>query len=68
MIKYRRLRWAGHVARMEDGRISFKMSTGTPTGKKPIGRPRLRWEDNVSMDLQEIRLIRLRIGIIGRPF
>ena len=54
MIKSRRLRWAGHVARMEKGRTSFKILTGKPTGKKPLGRPRRRWEDNIRMGLKEI--------------
>ena len=49
-----RLRWAGLVARMEGGRIAFKILTGKPTGKKPLGRPRRRWEDNIRMDLEEI--------------
>ena len=49
MIKSRRLRWAGHVARMEEGRSSFKILTGKPTGKRPLGRPRRRWEDNITM-------------------
>ena len=68
MIKSRRLRWAGHVARMEEG--ALKILTGKPTGKRPLGRPRRRWEDNIRMYLEEISmrgigLIRLRIGIIG---
>ena len=54
MIKSRRLRWAGHVARMEEGRSAFKILTGKPTGKRPLGRPRCRWEDNIRMDLKEI--------------
>ena len=71
-IQSRRLRWAGHVARMEEGRSAFKMLTGKPTGKRLVGRPRRRWEDNIRMDLEEIKmrgigLIRLRIGIIGEP-
>ena len=49
MIKSRRLRWAGYVARMEEGRSSFKILTG-----KPSGRPRRRWEDHIRMDLEEI--------------
>ena len=53
-IKSRRLRWAGHVARMEEGRSVFKILTGKPTGKRPLGRPRRRWEDNIRMDLEEI--------------
>ena len=73
VIKSRRLRWAWHVARMEEGRSAFKILTGKPTGKRPLGRPRRRWEDNIRMDLEEIvsmrviGLIRLRIGIIGEP-
>ena len=54
MIKSRRLRWAGHVARMDEGRNAFKILTGKPTGKKPLGRPRLRWEDNIRMDFEEV--------------
>ena len=46
MIKFRRLRWAGHVARMEEGRSSFKILTSKPTGKRPLERPRRRWDDN----------------------
>ena len=57
MIKSRRLRWAGHVARMEEGRSAFKILTGTPAGKSPLGRPRHRWEDNIRMDLKEIGII-----------
>ena len=41
-IKSRRLRWAGHVDRMEEGRSAFKILTGKPTGKRPLGRPRRR--------------------------
>ena len=54
MIKCRRFRWAGHVTRMEEGRRAFKILTGKPTGKRPLGRPRRRWEDNIRMDLEEI--------------
>ena len=54
VIKSRRLKWAGHVARMEEGRSAFKILTGIPTGKRPLGRPRHRWEDNIRMDLTEI--------------
>ena len=54
MIKSRRFRWAGHVARMEEGKSSFKILTGKPTGKRPLGRPRRRWKDNIRMDLEEI--------------
>ena len=54
MIKSRRLRWAGHVARMEEGRSVFKILTGKPTGKRFLGTPRRRWDDNIAMDLEEI--------------
>ena len=54
MIKYRRLRWAEHVGRMEECRSAFKILTGKPTGKGPLGRPRRRWEDNIRMDLEDI--------------
>ena len=54
MIKSRRLRWAGHVARMDEGRSAFKILTSKPTGKRPLGRPRRRWADNIRMDFEEI--------------
>ena len=50
VIKSYRLRWAGHVPRMEEGRSAFKMLTGTPAGR----RPRRRWEDTIRIDLKEI--------------
>ena len=50
----RRLRWAGHLARMEECRSAFKILTGKPTGKRPLGKLRRRWEDNIRMDLEEI--------------
>ena len=54
MIKSRRLRWAGHVARMVESRSAFKILTGKPIGNRPLGKPRRRWEDNIRMDLEEI--------------
>ena len=54
VIKSRRLSCAGCVARMEKGRSAFKTLTGEPTGKKPLGRPRRRWEDNIRMEFEEI--------------
>ena len=54
VIKSRRSRWAGHVVRMEEGRSAFKILTGKPTGKRALGRPRRRWEDNIRMDLEEV--------------
>ena len=56
VIKSRRLRWAGHVARMEKGRSAFKILTGKPTGKRPLGRLRRRWEDNIRMNLEEMSI------------
>ena len=54
VIKSRRLRWAGHVARMEESRSAFKILIGKSAGKRPLGRPRRRWEDNIRMDLEGI--------------
>ena len=54
VTKSRRLRWAGHVVKMEESRRAFKILTGKPTGKKPLGRPRHRCEDNIRIDLEEI--------------
>ena len=54
VIKSRRLRWAGHVARMEAGRDVHKVLVEKPEGNRPLGRPRRRWEDNNKMDLQEV--------------
>ena len=51
LIKSRRMRWAGHVARMGERR---GLLVGTPEGKTPLGRPRRRWENNIKMDLQEV--------------
>ena len=53
VIKSRRLRWAGHVAKKKEGRSALKILTGKPTGKRPLGRPRRSW-DNIIMDLKEI--------------
>ncbi|KAJ4446083.1 hypothetical protein ANN_12775 [Periplaneta americana] len=53
-IKSRRLRWAGHVARMGESRNAYRVLVGRPEGKGPLGRPRRRWEDNIKMDLREV--------------
>ena len=53
-IKSRRLRWAGHVARIEEGWSAFKTLTGIPARKRPLRRPRRTWEGNIRMDLKEI--------------
>ena len=54
VIKSRRLRWGSYIARMEEGRSAFKILTGKPTGKRPLGKPRRRLEENIRMDLKEI--------------
>ena len=51
-ITSRRMRWAGHGARMEEGRSAFKILKGKPKGKRPLGRPRRKWKDNIRMDLK----------------
>jgi hypothetical protein len=53
-IKSRRIRWAGHVARMGEGRNVYRVLVGKPEGKRSLGRPRRRWEDGIKMDLREI--------------
>ena len=54
VVKSRRMRWAGYVACMGEGRGEYRVLVGKPEGKRPLGRPRRRWEDNVKMDLQEV--------------
>jgi hypothetical protein len=54
VIKARRVRWAGYVARMGEVRGAYNILVGRPEGRRPLGRPRSRWEDNIKMDLREI--------------
>jgi hypothetical protein len=54
MIKSRRMRWAGHVARMGEKRNAYRILLGEPEVKRPLGRPRRRWVDNIKMELTEI--------------
>jgi hypothetical protein len=54
VIKSRRMRWAGHVARMGEGRGAYRILVGRPEGRRSLGRPGRRWEDNIKMDLQEV--------------
>ena len=54
VVKSRRMRWAGHVARMGEDRGVQRVLMGKPEGKRPLGRLRRRWEDNIKMDLQEV--------------
>jgi hypothetical protein len=71
IIKSRRIRWAGHGARMGDRKGVYRAMVGKPEEKRPLGRPRRRWEDNIKMNLQEVcwgiwtELIWLRIGTGG---
>jgi hypothetical protein len=54
VIKSRRMRWAGHVARTWEGRGVYRVLMGRPEGRRTLGRPRRRWEDNIKMDLREV--------------
>jgi hypothetical protein len=54
MIKSRRMRWAGHVARLGEKRNTYTILVGKPEGKRPLGKPRRRWDDNIKMDFSEI--------------
>jgi hypothetical protein len=54
VIKSRRMRWAGHRARMGEGRGAYRIVVGRPEGRRPLGRPRCRWEDNIKIDLKEV--------------
>jgi len=54
VIKSRRMRWAGHVAHMGDRRGVYRVLVGKPEGERPLGTPKLRWEDNIKKDLQEV--------------
>jgi hypothetical protein len=56
IIKSRRMRWAGHVARMGEKRNMHRLLVGKPEGKRPLGKPRSRWMDNIKMDLSDIGL------------
>jgi hypothetical protein len=53
-MKSRRMSWAGHVARIGEGRNAYRVLVGKPEGKRPLERPRHRWEDGLKMDLREI--------------
>jgi len=70
VVKSRRMRWVGHVARMGEGRGVHRVLVGKPEGKRPLGRPRCRWEDNIKIDLREVGGVEtgwswLRIGTDG---
>jgi hypothetical protein len=54
IIKSRRMRWTGYVARIGEGRGAYRILVGRPKGRRPLGRPRHRWEGNIKMDLREV--------------
>jgi hypothetical protein len=54
VIKSRRRRWAGHVSRMAEKRGAYRILVGRPEGRRPLGRPKRRWEDNIKIDLQDV--------------
>jgi hypothetical protein len=54
VVKSRRIRWAGNVARRGEGRVVHRVLVGKPERKRPVGRPRRRWEDNIKMELEEV--------------
>jgi hypothetical protein len=54
VIKSRRMRWAGHVELMGEGKGAYRILVGRPEGRRPLGRPRRRWENSIKMDLQEV--------------
>jgi hypothetical protein len=54
IIKARKMRWAGHVARMGENRNAYRLLVGRPEGRRPLGRPRHRWFDNIKMDFVEV--------------
>ena len=58
VVKSRRMRWAGHVACMREDRRVHRVLVGKPDGKRPLGRPRRRWEDSIKIDLQEVGGVR----------
>jgi len=62
VVKSRRMRWARHVARMGEGRGVHRVLVGKPEGKRPLGRPRRRWEDNIKMDLREVGGVETGVG------
>jgi hypothetical protein len=70
MIKSGRMKWAGHVARMREKRNAYRIWVGKPEGKRPLGRPRRRWVENIKMDIREIgpgRVKNFHFFISSRP-
>jgi hypothetical protein len=63
IIKSRMMRSAGHVARLGEKRNAYRLLVGKPEGKRPLGRPRRRWMDNIRMDIREVEWV--DVGWIG---
>jgi hypothetical protein len=61
IIKSRRMRWAGHVARMGEKRNAYRLLVGKPEGKRLLGRQRRRWVDNIRMDLGEVEWVEVQL-------
>ena len=68
VIKLRRMRWAVHVAHMEEERGMYSVLVGKPEGKRPLGRPKHRWEDNIKMVLQEVGCGRYGLDLAGSGY
>jgi hypothetical protein len=64
-IKHIRMRWAGHVTRMGEEKKVYKVLMGKPEGKRPLGRPKRRWEDGIRMDLRDIGWGNVRMDPVG---
>jgi hypothetical protein len=68
VIESRRMRWVGHVARMGEGRSAYRVLVGKPEGKRLLGRPGYRWEDNIKLDLRDMGIDGanwIQLGSIG---
>jgi len=59
VIKSRRMRWAGHVVHMGEEKVVYRVLVGKPEGRRPLGRPRRRWVDNIRTDLQEVGCVNM---------
>ena len=57
VVNSRRMIWAGHIARVGEKRGAYRVLVGKPEGKRPLGRPRHRWEDNIKVDFQEVGVL-----------
>jgi hypothetical protein len=64
LVKSRRMRWAGHVAHMGEERVVHRVLVGKPEGKRPMGRPRRRWENNIKMEVGDSLVTRLHVSTI----